>query len=397
MLAQVDHIPDSLIPWVCDGRWWMRSASYQNSAITVCGVPLPEIVEHLRVVYDEPVCVQMISDGLWAPLLGLFSAQPCVEWFGTMLALGLDLRVLGPDRYRRYLQALRTADQWSGARLEISAEANLLRLGIRPSRPELPRNAKQWDHSIEYGRTEYLIECKALSSGNLDGNFDHVLQRFENLGVEHQRDGLVDGLLCFSPWMLRAMEEYRVQLFYESMLPEFTEELTRTLSVSRPDGIARRVGRFGQLSIRQCHRDDGFLGRWETCGYESLPIHRMRRLMTILGDATDNFTHAGAGEPRRIVMVWTGKNYLAPAGVARFIESSVGQVFRLRGTRLKVDPRRLGFDHGVLVGDRNGFDLAGWRTDSAEFRLADVEMPIALLNALSSWRYHAQIDSTSSS
>ena len=391
MLAQVDHLPDCLIPYVVDARWWLCNAIYRDQSITACGVPLPTIIEHLRVVYDEATCEQMISDGFWAPLLGLFSGNPWIEWVGTMLSLGLDLRVLGFERYRRYLKALRKGDQWDGARLEISVEANLLRIGLQPHRPTFRKNAKQWDLSVEFKNQAYAIECKALSNGKLDGNFEHLVQRFENMGIEYQRDAPLDALLCFSPWMLRAMNEYRVQLFYECVLPEFTEELTRTITSSRPERVPRRVGRFGQISIQPSNRDDGFLGRWETCGYVPTPIQRLRRLMTILGEATDNFDNE-ATSARRIAAVWMGKQYLSPEGAARFLNENVGRTFKARRTQLAIDQRRLGFHHGMLLGDRSGFDFTGWRTDLGEINLGKGVLPPVLGSALSSWRWHVQLD-----
>jgi hypothetical protein len=272
MLAQVDYIPDSLGAWFDDPRWWLRSPSYQDRQILVCGIPLPEIVEHLKLVYDESTCQQMLVGGYWVPLLGLFSAQPWLEWFGVMLALGVDLKRIGPEGAAHHHAGLRSGDQWWGSRVETGTEAGLLGAGFAPVRPSLPSHEKQWDFSVEVGGTPFLIECKALSSGNADGNFEHVEHRFQNLGAVFQRDRSIDARLAFSPWMLRALHEHQVQRFYECVLPEFTEELTRTLGRSAPDGAARRVGRFGDLTLVPCTRDDGFLGSWVTCGYESSPI-----------------------------------------------------------------------------------------------------------------------------
>lgn len=395
MLAQVDHLPDSLAPWIDDPRWWRRSPSYQDPRLIVSGIPLPEIVEHLRLVYTESVCQQMVIDGMWAPLLGLFTAASWIEWFGIMLALGVDLHQLGPERLAPYGARLRTGEQWWGARLEVGVEAGLRRIGHDPRRPDLPSDAKQWDFSDEQDGVPLLFECKALSPGDGDGNFDLVEQRFQNLGAVFQHEHRVDALLCFSPSMLREIRERRPQIFYECVLPEFTEELTRLLANATIDGNPRRVGRFGNLTLVPCERNDGFLGQWQTCGYESLPIHRLRRLMNTFGDATDNFTGAPTGV-QRVAVVWTGKEYLSPSGVAPFIEGNVGRAFRVRKTSLKLDRRRLGFDRAVLMGSHRPFDSPGWLTDSATF---DVDrgfptLPTVLVGALSSWSYHATLTSS---
>lgn len=211
MLAQVDYIPDSLAPWGDDPRWWLRSSSYQDPRLVVCGIPLPEIVEHLRLVYTESVCQQMVLDGLWAPLLGLFTAASWSTWFGIMLALGVDLHRLGAERLGPYGARLHTGEHWWGARLEIGVEAGLRRIGHDPRRPDLPSHTKQWDFSDEQDGAPLLFECKALSPGDGDGNFDLVEQRFQNLGAVFQHEHRVDALLCFSPSMLREIHERRPQ------------------------------------------------------------------------------------------------------------------------------------------------------------------------------------------
>jgi hypothetical protein len=390
MLAQVDYIPDSLGSWFDDPRWWLRSPSYQDRQIQAHGVPLPEIVEHLKLVYNESTCQQMLVNGYWAPLLGLFSAQPWIEWFGVMLALGVDLKKLGPERASHYYSGLRSGDQWWGSRVEAGIEAGLFSAGFAPVRPSLHSHEKQWDFSIEVGGMPFLIECKALSSGNADGNFELVEERFQNMGGVFQHDQRIDALWHFSPWMLNALHEYRVQMFYECVLPEFTEELTRTLARSTPDGTPRRLGRFGNLTLVPCTRDDGFLGRWETCGYENLLIHRMRRLMTMFGEATGNFKHALSGA-HRIAVVWTGNDYLSSDDAAEFIERHIDQTFRAHKMRLDIDRRRLGFESGVLLGTHRDFDDEGFGNECARFQTERVQMmfPNSLLDALSSWRYHA--------
>ena len=123
--------------------------------------------------------------------------------FGIMLALGVDLHRLGPERLAPYCPRLHTGEHWWGARLEVGVEAGLRRIGHDPRRPDLPPDAKQWDFSDEQDGAPLLFECKALSPGDGDGNFDLVEQRFQNLGAVFQHEHRVDALLCFSPSMLR--------------------------------------------------------------------------------------------------------------------------------------------------------------------------------------------------
>jgi hypothetical protein len=114
--------------------------------------------------------------------------------------------------------------------------------------------------------------------------------------------------------------------------------------------------------------------------------------MNTFRDATDNFAHAPIGA-QRVAVVWTGREYLSPSNVAPFMGGNVGRTFRVRKTSLKLDRRRLGFNRAVLLGSYRPFDSPGWLTDAATF---DVDggfpaLPSRLVDALSSWRYHATV------
>jgi hypothetical protein len=112
----------------------------------------------------------------------------------------------------------------------------------------------------------------------------------------------------------------------------------------------------------------------------------------MFGEATGNFKNASSGA-HRVAVVWTGDDYLCPADVAEFVERHIGRTFRAHKTRLDIDPRRLGFQTGVLLGMYRDFDAEGWRNECAIFQTERTQVAFSnrLLAALSSWQYHVDV------
>jgi len=327
MLAQVNHLPDSLTPWVYDGRWWKRSPSYSDDRNIVADVPLPKLVRCLRHIYDATTTSRLALDGHWAHVAGLYSCAPWLASFGRMFALARDLHVLGYERATYYREQLQNPNTWWAARFEVFIESALLTLGCNPRRPEF-RNAKneidrsknQWEFSFDLEGQPYAIECKTLSTGRFEGNLEHLRQRLENYGLEYQQDGGADAFLCLSPLLADALRHRKIQDFYVAVLPEFTEELTRTMSRASRDGQPRRVGRFGWLTIVP---NTEFCA-WQTCLCSVHGSSRLRRLLRTYDDATKNFRSAEADRVR-IAVAWAGTDYIPPKEAATFIERNIGR------------------------------------------------------------------------
>jgi hypothetical protein len=390
MLAQVDYIPDSLLVAV-DTPWWER-ALYNDQNIRVRGVPLPSIVEQLKLIYDEPTCQDMTLRGHWAPLLGLFFGTPALEWFGVMLSLGADLCELDDNALMLLAPRLRSGDQWWGARVESGVAAGLIRCGRVPLRPDLHKDHKQWDYTVVLDGVTYLIECKALSSGDDDGNLEQLEQRFQGLIVEFGLSPPCDATLQLSTGMLAEIEKQRTQLFHECVLPEFTEELRRTFRRAALDGTPRHVGRFGMLTLVPSVRDNGFLGRWVVTGHQRAPIHRFRRVVNTFADAARSFELAPTGN-HRVAVVWTGRNYMS-ASLSALALANLDRVVEADHTRVSLARDRFGFETGVVIDACHrrfgrGFEMAG---DQFHVRGDLSRLSRVIYSGVRGWDYHLTID-----
>jgi hypothetical protein len=389
MLAQVDYIPDSLLT-SAESPWWSRSI-YHDQSILVGGVSLPAIVERLKLVYDEAACQDMVLRGYWAPLAGLLSGSPMLEWFGVMIGLGADLHELSNDEVASLAPRLRSGEQWMGARLEAGVGAGLHRCGLQPVRAQLAKHLKQWDYTVVLDGVPFLIECKALSSGDDDGNFDQLEQRYQALIVEFGMEPPCDATLHLSSDMVTEIQTRKTQLFHECVLPEFTEELRRTFRRSRLDGTPRHVGRFGLLTLMPSVRDDGFLGRWVVAGYESTPIHRFRRVANTFADATRNFDNAPSAH--RVVVVWTGREYVR-ADMSSLAMSNLDRIIEVDGVRVDLSRSRFGFETGVAIDSHHRVIGTGFKMESGQFRARDYRslLPRAIYSGLRCWSYHVTLD-----
>jgi hypothetical protein len=183
----------------------------------------------------------------------------------------------------------------------------------------------------------------------------------------------------------------RMQRFYECVLPEFTEELTRTLNRAAPDGRPRQVGRFGVLVLAPCARDDGFLGQWTVHGHERYGIHHLRRVMNLLGEASENFEHAPPGA-HRVAHLWTGKDYVSSVWAAAVVRQNLGRRIAQHGTSVDVDRACLGFETGVVLSTHTAVNVGGWPIEVADLQLDSLQvLPHSVLEALTAWSYHAEL------
>jgi hypothetical protein len=389
MLAQVNYIPNSVQPWLDDARWWLRNPAYSNPRIRVGSRSLPEVIDALRVVYDEPSCRDLIERGFWAPMLGLFSGAQWIEWSGVLWAVGVDLVDAAATAETWIVGRLRAGgDQWLGARLELGAFAGLKRHGFAPGRCVLRADLPQWDFNVPIDSANYAIECKTLSMGNDDGNFDHVEQRFENFIVEFGTEPRCNATFAISDELRGLMHRLQVQPFYEQIMPELTQELRRALPASRLDGVPEQAGRLGTVARTPATNDDGFLGQWVVTGYVSTNFHRQRRVVNSFANATANFQHVPAGS-HRVAVVWLGSDYLDGASTTRLIGDNLGRSLQENGFSVSVDPSRFGYETGVALGDLRHPIEAGWLHDRGVFHLGSQSRnAYRIYDAVSAWSYH---------
>lgn len=385
VLAQINYIPNSVQPWLDDARWWLRSPAFSNPRIRVESRTLPEVVDALRVVYDEPTCRDLIERGYWVPMLGLFSGASWIEWSGMMLALGLDLVDAAATTETWLVGRLRAGgDQWLGARLELGVFAGLKRHGFAPGRPNVRADLPHWDFDLGIDGVNYAIECKTLSSGNDDGNFDHVEQRFENFIVEFGMEPRCNATFAISNELRGLMHQLQVQPFYEQVMPELTHDLRRALAASGLDGVPVPAGRLGTVARTPARNDDGFLGQWIVTGYASTAFHRQRRVVNSFANATANFEHAPAGS-HRVAVVWLGKDYVDCTSAAQLISDNLDGALREDGIGVSVDARRFGYETGVALGAAR-HPTMGWLQDRGVFHLGSRSRDVyRIYDAVSAW------------
>ena len=390
MLAQVNYIPNSVQPWLDDARWWLRNPAYSDPRIRVGTRSMPEVVDALRVVYDETTCRDWIERGYWAPMLGLFSGATWIEWTGVMLALGVDLVDAAATEETWLVGRLRAGgDQWLGARLELGVFAGLQRHGFVPLRPDVPRHLPQWDFTLDIDNVTYAVECKTLSTGNDDGNLDHVEQRFQNFIVEFGTTPPCDATFAISDELRGLMHDLQVQPFYEQVMAELSQQLRGALAASGLDSVPHRAGRFGTVSRTAATNDDGFLGQWIVTGYASTSFHRQRRFVNSFANATANFEHAPTGS-HRVAVVWLGKDYLDCASNTQLISDNFGGTLREDDISVSVDASRFRYETGVALGAVRPLSAAGWLHDRGLFHVGASRSRNAyrIYDAVSAWSYH---------
>lgn len=392
MLAQIHYVPDSVQAWLDDPRWWLRNPSYCNPRTKVGVHSVPEVIEALRFVYNEPTCRDMIERGYWVPMLGLFSGAPWVEWSGTMLALGVDLVDAGATNEAWLVERLRGGGaQWLGARLELGVFAGLRRHRYCPTRPDPLVYPKQWDFTLDIDGVTCSVECKTLSSGNDDGNFDHVEQRFQNFVVEFGIAPPCDATFAISEDLRDLVHDLQVQPFYERVMPELTAELQRALEASDLDGVACSAGRFGTVTRTPATNDDGFLGRWIVTGYASTRFHRTRRLVNSFANATANFECAPLSS-HRVAVVWLGQDYLDCKSAAQLISDNFDREFREDGSSIWIDSSSFGYEAGVVLGATRPLNASAWMQDRGLFHVgaSRSRSSYRIYDAVSAWSYHLE-------
>jgi hypothetical protein len=389
VLSQRQYVPDSVKAWLDDPRWWLRSPVYGNRDVRVGAHSLPEVVDALRVVYDEPTCRDLIDRGYWVPMAGLFIGEP-FEWFGVMLALGADLVDAAAMAAPWLAGRLRAGgDQWLGARLELGAFAGLRRHLFSPDRADVAAHLPQWDFTLEVDGTTFTVECKTLSAGNDDGNFDHVEQRFQNFIVEFGMEPRCNATFDISNELRGLMHQLQVQPFHDRVMPELTDELQRALAASVVGGGSHLVGRFGTVTRTIATNDDGFLGHWIVAGYASTTFHRQRRSVNSFANATANFEHAPRGS-HRVAVVWLGKDYLDCTSLAQLITKNLGTSLRDGDISVSVDASRFDYETGVALGATRPFTAPSWLHDRGVFHLGSSQSRNAyrIYDAVSAWSYH---------
>lgn len=229
-----------------DGAWWTRPGWTQWRARTVKGTPLSDIELALRWVYGADVCLEMASDGYASILYGLF--YPGVfEWFGKLIALGLDLRACPAAARDPAITEGLVGKEWMGARFEAAVWAGLARANFSTTRPARGKHETKYEYDVVYGGRPYAIECKTLSRGNLDGNAAVLRELFGNQLVVHGMDPRREAVLTCSEHLVSLVDDTQEQPFLDHVWPQVLAALVPALAVDAPDGVVRDMRPFGEL------------------------------------------------------------------------------------------------------------------------------------------------------
>jgi hypothetical protein len=303
--------------------------------------------------------------------------------------LGLDLVDAAATGEGWLVGRLRAGgDQWLGARLELGAFAGLQRHGFARGRCGVRRGLPQWDFDLGIDGVDYTIECKTLSTGNDDGNFDHVEQRFQNFIVEFGMEPRCNATFAISDELRGLLHSLQVQSFYEQIMPALIQDLRGALATSNLDGVPVQAGHFGTVARTPATNDDGFLGQWIVVGYASTLFHRHRRVVNSFANATANFQLAPAGS-HRVAVVWLGQDYLDCASTTQLITDNLGGTLREDDVSVSLDAGRFGYETGVALGAARHSTSAGWLHDRGIFHLGSRSRDVyRIYDAVSAWNYH---------
>lgn len=147
------------------------------------------VVDSLRRVYTPRVCRKMRNDSRDREVIsGLFQRWP---WFVLdLLKTGVALREAQPWSDKGLLSALRTAEGYATATVELEAWANLSRYGYRFDREPPGPGRKRPDFAVYADCWRYIVEVKALRPSDGDRLADRLRTSMGFAILDAQRPGM---------------------------------------------------------------------------------------------------------------------------------------------------------------------------------------------------------------
>jgi hypothetical protein len=372
-------IPDDVLEWFGDFRWWTRGDVFSHPQ---CADLVPSVaiaIEELRKVYDAESCQRMVLKGAGSLVVGLFLGNGFAPIVDELLQLGTDLSLCkGWEHRPKFLGALRSVRGWDGARFEAGVHAGLVRTGLAPIiEPAASKSDAAPDFVVDASGMRVALEVKGISGPDFEKNSSAVGDALGYLlwGQDHAWRG--DATLHLSTEAVSRLE-IQHEAFVSRELPRVREELRASRSKVRLNSTIT-LPTLGELVVAYppAWAGPSYVGGCAVIPDAVEPSHLLRRALRTARECSKQLGAVDAD--LRVAVLWGGRRTLHAASAARAAEETISDE-REEWERVPLD--WIVFFNGHMLGPSGR-----WTIDIGICRISANSAPIPqqVLDGITQW------------